>query len=297
MRKIFCVALIVILSFAAVVCSAEEKITIGVSLMNQIQQFHVTLKEGMQAAADENGVDIVFLDGNMNAAKQVTDIEDLITKGVDVIICSPYDVDSVAVPLQAAKDKGIYIITADTGANGVEVDAHIASDNVLGGYLGGKYLFDLLGGEGNVVNVDYPYNTTGQDRDTGFLKALLEYPNMKLLVQQSGDAVRESAMNVMENLLQAYSDIDGVFCVNDDTALGVMAAIEGAGRNDIVVVGYDATDEAQAIINAGDKPLKADVIQYPELIGRTAVETAIKLCKGEAVEKNVPVDVGIYDGK
>jgi ribose transport system substrate-binding protein len=277
--------------------SAGKTITIGVSLMNQTQQFHVTLKEGMEAKAAEMGVEIVFLDGNMDAAKQVTDIEDLITMGVDAIICSPYDRDSVTVPLQAAKDAGIFVITADTGANGVEVDAHIASDNVLGGYLGGKCLFELLGGTGNVVDLNYPYNTTGLDRDTGFMQALFEYPNIKLLVQQTGDAVRDTSMEVMENLLQAYPQINGVFCVNDDTALGAMAAIEAAGRTDIIVVGYDATDEAQAIINAGDKPLKADVIQYPEFIGATAVETAIKLINGETVEQYVPVEVGIYDGK
>ena len=277
--------------------TGTEAITIGVSLMNQTQQFHVTLKEGMEAKAGALGVEIVFLDGNMDAAKQVTDIEDLITMGVNAIICSPYDRDSVAVPLQAAKDAGIYVITADTGANGVEVDAHIASDNVLGGYLGGKCLFDLLGGTGNVVDLNYPYNTTGLDRDTGFMEALFEYPDIKLLVQQTGDAVRDTSMEVMENLLQAYPEIDGVFGVNDDTALGAMAAIEAAGRTDIIVVGYDATDEAQAIIDAGDKPLKADVIQYPELIGATAVETAIKLINGETVEQNVPVEVGIYDGE
>ncbi len=276
---------------------ATDEITIGVSLMNQTQQFHVTLKEGMEAKAAELGVEIVFLDGNMDAAKQVTDIEDLITMGVDAIICSPYDRDSVTVPLQAAKDAGIFVITADTGANGVEVNSHIASDNVQGGYLGGKCLFELLGGSGNVVDLNYPYNTTGLDRDTGFMQALFEYPNIKLLVQQTGDAVRDTSMEVMENLLQAYPDINGVFCVNDDTALGAMAAIEAAGRTDIIVVGYDATDEAQAIIDAGDKPLKADVIQYPELIGATAVETAIKLIKGETVEQNVPVEVGIYNGK
>lgn len=277
--------------------AADDTVKIGVSLMNQVQQFHITMKENMESKAEELGCEIVFLDANMDAGKQVTDIEDLITQGVDAIIASPYDPDSVTVPLNAAKDAGIYVITADTVANGVEVDAHIASDNVLGGYLGGKCLFDLLGGEGNVINVDDPYSTTGQNRSAGFLKALQEYPDITLLVQQTGNSVRDKSMEVMENLLQAYPDVNGVFCVNDDTALGVMAAVQAAGRDDIVIVGYDATDEAQEIINAGDKPLKADVIQYPELIGQTAVETAVKLVNGEEVEKDVPVEVGIYDGK
>ncbi|MDR1579111.1 MAG: substrate-binding domain-containing protein [Synergistaceae bacterium] len=300
MKRFFCIVLAMVGALSSVACAATDKpeqISIGVSLMNQTQQFHVTMKDGMQAKADELGVKIVFLDGNMDATKQVTDIEDLITMDVDAIICSPYDRDAVTVPLQKAKDAGIFVITADTGANGVDVDAHIASDNVQGGFIGGKSLFELLGGNGNVVDLNYPYNTTGLDRDAGFMRALLEYPNIKLVVQQTGDAVRDKSMIVMENLLQAYPDINGVFCVNDDTALGAMAAIEAAGKTNIIIVGYDATEEAQAIIKAGDKPLKADVIQYPELIGATAVESALKLTKGEAVEKNVPVEVGIFDGK
>jgi ribose transport system substrate-binding protein len=99
----------------------------------------------------------------------------------------------------------------------------------------------------------------------------------------------------MEDMLQAHRDLRGVFGINDDSALGAMAVLQAAGRSDVVVVGYDATPEAQQAIRAGG-PLKADVVQHPREIGRKAVEMIARHLAGETVPRIVTVEVGLMEG-
>jgi len=103
-------------------------------------------------------------------------------------------------------------------------------------------------------------------------------------------------MNVMETMLQSHPEINGVFAINDSTALGALSALRQAKRDDIIMVGYDADPEAQEEILKGS-PLKADAVQYPREIGKTTVEMIAKHLSGEKVQKIVPVEVGIFDAK
>jgi len=116
------------------------------------------------------------------------------------------------------------------------------------------------------------------------------------LQQVAADGQRARAMAVMEDMLQANRDLKGVFGINDDSALGATAVLDAAGRTDIAVVGYDATPEAQAAIRTGG-PLKADVVQYPKKIGRTAIEMIARHLAGEQVPPIVSVEVGTVDAK
>jgi ribose transport system substrate-binding protein len=100
----------------------------------------------------------------------------------------------------------------------------------------------------------------------------------------------------MEDMLQAHPDLNGVFGINDDSALGALSVVESAGRKDIAIVGYDATDEAQAAMRRSSA-LKAEVIQQPDKIGRTAIDIIARYLKGETVPPLVSVDVGIVSTK
>jgi ribose transport system substrate-binding protein len=115
------------------------------------------------------------------------------------------------------------------------------------------------------------------------------------VARQSSDGQRAKATQIMEDMLQAHRDLAGVFGINDDSALGAAGVIEAAGRKDIVVIGYDATDEAQAAIKKGG-PLKADVIQYPQMIGKTAIDLIAQHLAGQPVPAVKAIDVGIWDG-
>ena len=259
--------------------------SIGFSVSTLNNPFFVTLSEGAKDKADELGVDLIVVDAGDETAKQTSDIEDLISRNISVLIVNPVDSDAVAPAVKDAVSKGIKVISVDRVVNGVDVDCAIASDNVAGAEAATEYLVSLIGEGAKVAELQ---GTTGAsatiDRGQGFHN--IADKKLNVVASQTGDFNRSDGMSVMENMLQADSGIQGVFAHNDEMALG---AVEAIGSRNIVVVGFDATDDAQAAIKAGK--MAATVAQKPDLMGATAVETAQKILNGETVDKEIPVEV------
>jgi ribose transport system substrate-binding protein len=279
-KKLFGIAGI-FLAFAAS-ASAER---IGLVISTQNNPFFVTLKEGAEAKAKELGHDLIVLDSQDNPAKELGNVEDLLVKGVDVLLINPTDSDAVVSSVKAANRSKIPVVTLDRAANGGNVVSHVAPDNVLGGEMAGNFIVEKLGGKGKVVELEgIPGTTAARDRGTGFNKAAAG--KLEVVAKQAADFDRTKGLNVMENILQAQPEIQAVFAHNDEMALGALKAIEASGR-DIFVVGFDATDDAVAAVKEGK--LAATVAQKPAEIGAIGVEVADKIVKKQAVEKNVPV--------
>ena len=279
-KKLFGIAGI-FLAFAAS-ASAER---IGLVISTQNNPFFVTLKEGAEAKAKELGHDLIVLDSQDNPAKELGNVEDLLVKGIDVLLINPTDSDAVVSSVKAANRNKIPVVTLDRAANGGDVVSHVASDNVLGGEMAGNFIVEKLGGKGKVVELEgIPGTTAARDRGTGFNKAAAG--KLEVVAKQAADFDRTKGLNVMENILQAQPEIQAVFAHNDEMALGALKAIEASGR-DIFVVGFDATDDAVAAVKEGK--LAATVAQKPAEIGAIGVEVADKIVKKQAVEKNVPV--------
>ena len=261
--------------------------SIGLSVSTQNNPFFVTLVEGAKKQASAMGVQLTVADAGDDAAKQTSDIEDLVSSGISVLIVNPVDSDAVTGAVETALSKGVKVISVDRAVNGVDIDCQIASDNVLGAELATQYIVDTLG-EGAVVAE--LQGVTGAsaaiDRSQGFHN--VADAKLKMVASQTANFDRTEGMSVMENMLQANPDIQGVFAANDEMALGAMEAITGAGKN-IMVVGFDATDDAIASIKAGQ--MAATIAQQPALIGSTAVENAMKLINGETIESSIPVEV------
>ena len=299
MKKILVLALSLALMLSLVGCriviDGEETSTqkysgsgsIGLSISTQNNPFFVTLAEGAKKAANEIGVPLTVVDAGDDATKQVSDIEDLVSKNVSVLIVNPVDSDAVTGAVQAAVAKGVKVISVDRAVNGVDIDCQIASDNVAGAELATQYIVDTLG-EG--VKVAELVGTSGAsaaiDRSQGFHN--VADAKLELVASQTANFDRAEGMTVMENMLQANGDIQAVFAANDEMALGAMEAILGAGK-DIMVVGFDATDDAIASIKEGK--MAATIAQQPALIGATAVKNAMELIEGKTIEKNIPVEV------
>ncbi|MBR6600158.1 MAG: substrate-binding domain-containing protein [Oscillospiraceae bacterium] len=260
---------------------------IGLSVSTQNNPFFVTLVEGAKAAAKKADVQLTVVDAGDDASKQVSDIEDLISKNISVLIVNPVDSDTVSGVVQTAVNKGIKVISADRIVNGVEIDCQIASDNILGAELATQFIVDKLGEGAKVAELQGTNGASAAiDRGKGFHN--IADSKLKVVVSQTANFDRTEGMNVMENMLQANSDIQAVFAANDEMALGAVKAIAGARKN-IIVVGFDATDDAIASIKDGE--MSATIAQQPDLIGSTAIDTAIKLINGETVEKSIPVEV------
>lgn len=262
-----------------------EKMLVGLSVSTLNNPFFVTLTDGAKAKANELGIELVVVDAGDDSAKQTNDIEDLISRKIQVLIVNPVDSSAVAPAVGDAIAKGIKTVSVDRGVEGQTVDCAIASDNVKGAELATQYLVDLLGKGAEVAELTGVEGSSAAiDRGQGFHN--IADKELKVVASQTANFNRAEGLNVMENILQANPSIKGVFAHNDEMALG---ALEAATGKDIAIVGFDATDDAKAAVEAGT--MKATVAQKPELMGQTAVEAAQKLIKGDKVEPIIGVEV------
>lgn len=262
-----------------------EKMLVGLSVSTLNNPFFVTLTDGAKAKANELGIELVVVDAGDDSAKQTNDIEDLISRKIQVLIVNPVDSSAVAPAVGDAIAKGIKTVSVDRGVEGQTVDCAIASDNVKGAELATQYFVDLLGKGAEVAELTGVEGSSAAiDRGQGFHN--IADKELKVVASQTANFNRAEGLNVMENILQANPSIKGVFAHNDEMALG---ALEAATGKDIAIVGFDATDDAKAAVEAGT--MKATVAQKPELMGQTAVEAAQKLIKGDKVEPIIGVEV------
>ncbi|SHH56950.1 D-ribose ABC transporter substrate-binding protein [Thermosipho atlanticus] len=284
MKKVFFVMLILVMF---VVSAFSYKIGLSLSTLNN--PFFVTLRDGAIDKAKELGIDLIVVDAQDKPSKQLNDIEDLIQQRVDLIIINPTDSDAIVVAVEEANDAGIPVITVDRGSNGGKVVAHIASDNVLGGAMAAKFIAEMLNGKGKVVElVGIPGTSAARDRGLGFETELKKYPGLVLVAKQTANFNRAEGLTVMENLLEAYPDIDAVFAQNDEMALGAIEAIKAAGKLDkIIVVGFDAIPDAIEAVKKGE--MAATIAQQPYLMGQLAVQKAYEYLETHTIY--IPVEL------
>ncbi len=298
-KKFLALAMVLVMMLSLTACritidgesnNKKKKVTngsIGFSVSTQNNPFFVTLADGAKKAAKDLGVEITIADAGDDVTKQVSDIEDLLSKDISVLIINPVDSDAVAGAVQNAIDQGVKVISVDRVVNGVEVDCQIASDNVLGAELATQYIVDTLGENIKVAELQGVSGASAAiDRGTGFHNIADE--KLDVVASQVANFDRTEGMTVMENILQANPDVKAVFAANDEMALGALEAISGAGK-DVLVVGFDATDDALAAIREGR--MAATIAQQPELIGYRSVENAVKLIEGEEIPASIPVEV------
>lgn len=260
---------------------------IGFSVSTLNNPFFVTLTEGARKAATENNVELVVVDAGDDAAKQTSDIEDLVSRNVGVLIVNPVDSDAVAPAVKSAMSQGIKVIAVDRGVNGVDVDCQIASDNVAGARMATEYLMELVGEGAKVAELQgVPGASATIDRGAGFHQVADQ--SLQVAASQTANFNRAEGMTVMENILQSDGTIKGVFAHNDEMALGAVEAVAASGK-DIKIVGFDATDDAQKAVKDGK--MAATVAQKPDKMGETAIGTAVKIMAGETVEKSIPMEV------
>ena len=285
--------IITLLSILILSCQSGEsqgnKATVGLSVSTLNNPFFVSLSEGAKQKATELNINLSVVNASDDTAKQTSDIEDLISKNVQVIIVNPVDSDAVAPAVLDAINANIPVISVDRGVNGVEVTSAISSDNVAGARLAGEYLIELIGENSKVAElIGIPGATATIDRGKGFHQSA--DGKLNIVASQTANFNRAEGLTVMENILQANPDIKGIFAHNDEMALGALEAVESLGK-DIVIIGFDATDDAIYAVQNGT--MKATVAQQPELMGATAIETALKIINGETVEKTIPVEINL----
>lgn len=297
-NKIFLTAITILISISFFSCSNNNKPagtkTIGVSLLTRGHIFYRDLEEGLKTQAKKDGYQLIITSADFDLGKQISQVEDFISRKVDAIIICPVDSKGVGSAIEEANKANIPVFTADIAAEQGRVVSHIASDNIAGGRLAGKYLAKVLNGKGKIAIINQPAITSVLDRVRGFKEAISKYPGIKIVADVNGQGVRDRSLQAAADVLQSHPDLNGIFGINDDSALGALDAVKQFNRKGISIVGYDATPPARKEILDGSS-LKADVIQNPKLIGLTTIDKIKEYLEGKAVPQIVPVSVGIVD--
>lgn len=299
MKKIsvLCISLLLISITIFSGCSKNQtsgKKKIGVVLLTRVHQFYKDLEDGLKQTAQKLNYELVIISADGDINKQMSQIEDMITQRVSALVICPVDSKGIGVGVRKANEAGIPVFTADIASDEGDVVSHIASDNKAGGRKAAEYLAKLLNGKGKIAIVNRPTVTSVLDRVTGFKEEIAKYPDIKIVADVDGLGERDKSLKVTTDVLQANPDLDGIFGINDDSALGALSAVKEFKRDKIVIVGYDATPEANNAILAGSN-LKADVVQYPDKIGIRTIEAIDSYLNGKKVDKLIPIEIGIVD--
>ena len=282
--------------FLAVLCGCgrsgnqdahDGRPVIGVSLLNLSNEFVVTVREAMVARAKELNVRLIVNDAQRSPERQVQQIETFLAQKVDAIVLNPCELEASSPAVQKALAAGVPIINVNSETKAVP-SAFVGSRDEESARLGMAYIAERLKGEGGVLMMEgYMGQAAQLKRNQGAREVLAKNPGLKLLAAQTAEWDRAKAVTLMENWLQSYGpSIKAVFAQNDEMAMGVLLALERAGRKkDIVVVGVDAIADALQAVRDGR--LDATVFQDGKGQGRGAIETALRLIHKEPVEKEI----------
>jgi len=265
------------------------KIAVVVKALNS--DFWKIVEAGAKAAGKDLGVEVEVLGPSAETAvsEQVAMIEDQITKKVSALAVAPSQPASAIPVFEQAKAANIPVVLIDTDADWADKVSFVGTGNYEGGKLAGEFLAQKLGKGGKVVILRGAMGDHTHDERTNGAVEVLKANGLEIIDIQPANSERGLGMTVMENMLQAHPDIQGVFATNDEMALGALRAIQAA-KKEIIVVGFDGSPDALKSIAAGE--LTATVAQSPYNIGYKGVEAAVKAAKGEQVEKRI--DTGTY---
>ena len=216
------------------------------------------------------------------SSQQASDIEDLMIKKVDALVVFPHDTSVTNVVEQAFK-AGVYVVVLDRGVSKEGIyDLYITGDDYNYSRKGMQYVCEQLGGNGNVIMIAGSPSPIDTIRTNAAKEVAAEYPGITLLDVQPGEWNRQKTLAVMENMLQKYKKIDGVFTCDDDMMLGAIQAYKESGRDDIkIFMGGGALKNVVKEIMDDTNPLVKANCTYPPSVIATATSYAILGAKGE----------------
>ena len=267
--------------------------TIGMSQCNLGEPWRVQMNEDIKnAAAKHSNVKVVFKDAQNDTLKQRAHVEEFVSSKVDLIIISPKEAQPLTEPVAKAMAAGVPVIVLDRALLGDKFTCFIGANNKQIGKAAGDWIVKTLGGKGNVVELmGLQTSTPGQDRHRGFLEGIAG-SEIKVIFNADMKWLEPDARKEMESALSRFDKIDLVYGHNDPGAHGAYLAAKAAGREGIKFVGIDALpQEGVAYVNQG---ILDATFQYPTG-GAEAIETALKILKGEPVPKEIVLGTRLFD--
>ena len=284
----------------AVPRTGRSRGTIGVSLLALDNPFFKVIGDHVVSEGKKHGYETIVVSGDKDVAKQSNQIKDFIVKKVSAIVLSPCDSKSIVPVIQEANAAGIPVFTVDIPCNepGVKIVTQIATDNYGGGKEAAKAMIEALGEAGGKIAVlHFKQAESCILRVKGF-REVIEAHNagsrskVEIVTELESGGAKDVGYKAAEDALQAHSDLRGIFAINDPAALGARAALEKAGKTQVLIVGFDGQPEGKQAIKDGK--IYADPIQFPDKMGVQIVESIIRHSKGETLPPQRLIPTSLY---
>ena len=263
--------------------------------------FFGVIGDHIRAEAEQNGYEVLIVDPDYDVKKQSDQFDDFIAKNVTAIVLVPCDRLSVGSAVQAANKAGIPVFTVDAkcAAEGVKIEGHVGTDNFQGGELAGKAMIDALGEKGGkVLILDLKRAHSCVLRVEGFKKVINAHNKeatgkIEVVAELDGNGDRTKGYQSTADALQAHSDLDAIFAINDPSALGAYTAVKEAKREDkIKIIGFDGQLDGKQAIKEGK--IYGDPIQHPDKMGKLIVQLIVKYQAGEEIQPETLIPATLY---
>lgn len=276
--RIAAIASVGVLGLGLTACGAgdtaanSDTTRIGVSVYD-MSSFITAGKEGMEAYAKDNNIELIWNSANLDVATQANQVDSMVNQGVDAIIVVPIQADSLGPQVARAKSEGIPLVAVNAALNNPDVAGSVQPDDVAAGMQEMQMMADHLGGRGNIVILQGPLGQSGEiDRTKGIEQVLANYPEIRVLAKDTANWKRDEAVNKMKNWISGFGNqIDAVVAENDDMGLGALQALKESGRNGVPIVGIDGIEDGLNAVKSG------------EFIGTSLQNGTVELAAGLAV--------------
>lgn len=268
----------------------ENSHLIGASYMTMNNEFYKIINEEISARVEAEGDRLVLRDPALDAGRQNEQIDEMLGMGIDVLVVTPVEWESLTPILKKAKAQGVFIVVVDTDVWEDDVaDCTITSDNYNAGVIVGTYFLEQCK-EAKLLIMTHKTTKSGQDRVQGFLDVVGKQAGMEVVQEIECEGQLEIAMPRLQEAIDRGVEFDNIFCLNDLAGVGAVAALEKNHMAEGVgVYGVDASPDSKALIKEG--MMKASAAQFPSKIGSRAAEMVYRLLNGEEVEEHILVPV------
>src|SRR5450631_1087146 len=262
---------------------AKELKSIGISLGSLGNPFFVALSKGAEFEARKSNpnVKITTVGFEYDLGKQVTQIDNFIAAGVDLILLNPGDPKAVGPAIKKAQAAGIIVVAVDTAAEAA--DATVTTNNVQAGEISCQYIVDKLGGKGDVIIENGPQVSAVIDRVVGCKNVFSKNPGLKVLSSdQDAKGSREGGLTVTQGYLTRFTKIDAIFAINDPQAIGTDLAARQQQRGGIIITAVDGAPDIEAALKDPEaKQIQASASQDPFFMARRAVQIGVGILNGQ----------------
>jgi len=275
--------------------SRKSRFLVGFSQCNLGEPWRVAMNKAAQNEARKfPDMEVVYSDAQQDNSKQVADVETFLRQKIDLLIISPNEAKPLTDVVARAYNQKIPVIILDRAIEGETYTCFIGADNREIGKAAGEYAAKLLGGKGDVVEIQgLPGSPPARDRSEGFHDGISKFPGIRIVHNPTANWLREEALTQMEIALKAQAHVDLVYGHNDPMAVGAYLAAKAAGREDeMKFIGIDALPGPEGGIQEVIQGRLAATFVYPTC-GREAIETAHKILLNEPVPRRITLPTAL----